>query len=253
MILINKKNKIFVDGIIIPIIIFVLITYFISLICKKIDDNFNPILVQGIANTIILCILIPLYIFFNNNNNICESKINHKIIIYAVALGLSLCYICNIIIGIIPDTKTNIVTENVYKLSEELNVYITLFIIIIVVPITEELIFRGFFYNTIKTISNYIFAIIISSIAFAVAHSDFKQILYALIAGLFLAYIKYECNNVIYTIIMHCIMNLTSFFLIPNILLSKKIDIFTLFIMLVIMILSLYRIYLFNISKNNNN
>ena len=74
MTLINK-NKIFVDGIIIPIIIFVLITYFISLICKKIDDNFNPILVQGIANTIILCMLIPFYIFFNNKNNICESKI----------------------------------------------------------------------------------------------------------------------------------------------------------------------------------
>ena len=245
----NKKINILVDGIAIPIIVFVVVTYFVAIIGNRINENINPILVQGIANTIAICILIPFYIYFNKSNNLKSNPLSFKMIIYAISLGISLCYICNSIISFLPRVKTNIVTENVYKLTEELNVYVTLFIITIIVPLTEEIIFRGFFYDAIKIISNEYIAIILTSITFAFAHSDLQQILYAFIAGIFLAYIKYKCNNIIYSVIMHFIMNFTAYILVPNIILNNKIDIFTMFIMISILILSIFRINLYNNEK----
>ena len=241
----NNKLKILVDGIAIPIFIFVIVTYLSSMIGMAINKNINPILVQGIANSISLCLLIPLYIRFKDVNSLIDNDINFKMIIYVFSLGLSLCYICNTIINYIPRNNTNVVTENVYKLTEELNVYITLFIITIIVPLLEEIIFRGFFYDSIKIISNDIIAIILTSITFAFAHSDLQQIIYAFIAGLFLAYIRYKFNNIIYPIIMHFVMNLTSYIIIPSVILNNNIDFYTMFIMLSILIISVVRINLF--------
>lgn len=243
--IVDKNIKKLIDGIAIPLIVFVVATYFVSRIGVMINENINPILVQGIANVISLAILIPWYISFTKDNNISSDSINILMIVYVVAIGLSLCYICNVVINYIPRVKTNIVTENVYKLNEELNVYATLLIITIIVPLTEEIIFRGFFYDSIKLVSNDAAAIILSSISFAFAHSDLPQIIYAFIAGIFLAYIKYKCNNIIYTIVMHCIMNLTAFVLIPN-MIFNRIDLFMIFIMICILFMSLVRVNLFN-------
>ena len=245
----NKKLNLLIDGIIIPLIVFVLITYFTSFIGMAIKNDINPVLVQGIANTISLSILIPLYVSFNKNNNLSYDKVSILMIVYVIAIGIALCYICNIIINYIPRVKTNVVTENVYKLTEELNVYVTLFIITIIVPLLEEIIFRGFFYDTIKIISNNLMAIILTSITFAFAHSDLQQITYAFIAGIFLAYIRYKCNNIIYSIIMHFIMNLTAYILIPNMIYEKNIDLFMIFIMMCILVMSVIRINLFYIKN----
>ena len=247
----NKKLNTLIDGIIIPLIVFVLTTYFTSLVGTTISKSINPVLVQGIANTISLFILIPLYVNFIKNNNLSYDKVNILMIVYVMAIGVALCYICNIIINYIPRIKANVVTENVYKLTEELNVYVTLFIITIIVPLLEEIIFRGFFYDTVKIISNDLMAIILSSITFAFSHSDLQQITYAFVAGVFLAYIRYKCNNIIYTIIMHFIMNLTAYILIPNMIYEKKLDIFMIFIMLCILVISVVRINLFYNINNN--
>lgn len=241
----NNKIKIIIIGILLPIVVFVTVTFLTSTICLNINKNMNPVLVQGIANTLSLSVFIPLYIIFTKINDLSVERICLKKIIYVIAIGFSLCYICNTLVNYIPRAKANVVTENVYKLSEELNVYATLIIITIIVPITEEIIFRGFFYDSIKLVSNNIVAILFTSIAFAFAHSDLQQILYAFVAGIFLSYIKYKCKNIIYSVIMHCIMNFTAYIFIPTMVFNNKNDFFTLFIMFCILMISLFRLNLF--------
>ena len=132
MIIKNNKIKLIFEGIFIPYIIYVLGSVIISNIIKHISASTNLILIQGIANSIILLFLIPLYIQFINNYSIKYELNSPKLFIYIIILGFSLCFICNIIIDYIPRTSENIVSENVYKLTEELNAYITIFIALMI-------------------------------------------------------------------------------------------------------------------------
>lgn len=252
MIMNNNKLKLIIEGIIIPYIIYVLGSIILASIIKRIGFSTNIVFIQGVSNFIILLVLIPLYLQFIKNHSIKFEFKDPKLLIYIIILGFSLCFICNIIIDYIPRNSINIVSENVYKLTEELNVYITLFIICIIVPLIEEIIFRGFFYDTIKLISNDIIAILFTSISFAFAHSDLQQIIYAFLAGIFLSYIKFKYKNIIYSIVLHLVMNFTSYLFMPLVFnFDNNINkIFILFIMFSIFIFTYIRMNL--LDQNNN-
>lgn len=247
---IKSKIEIVIDGILIPYIIFALISFVVTNICKNINSNMNIILIQGISNVFSLLALIPVYIIFKNKYKVTYDNFEINRLLYVFSIGFSLCIICNLLIDYIPRNTVNVVSENVYKLTEELNVYVTLFIICILVPLTEEIIFRGFFYDTINLISNSVFAILFTSISFGLAHSDLQQIIYAFVAGLFLAYVKYKTNNIIYTIIMHCVMNLTAYVFIPTLFSNNTNNAFILLIMFAILLISIVRLNLFKKNKN---
>ena len=246
MIIKNNKIKLIFEGIFVPYIIYVLGSVIIFNIIKQLSASTNIILIQGISNSVILLFLIPLYIKFLNNHSIKCEFYSPKLFIYIIILGFSLCFICNIIIDYIPRTTENIVSENVYKLTEELNAYVTLLIICIIVPLIEEIIFRGFFYDTVKLISNDIIAILFTSVSFALAHSDLQQILYAFIAGILLSYIKCKFKNIIYSIVFHLIMNLTSYIFMPLVFsIDNNINkLYILFLMFSIFFFVLIRIHL---------
>ncbi len=252
MIIKNNKIKLIFEGIIIPYIIYILGSVIIASIIRQLNISSNLIFIQGISNIILLLILIPMYIRYINNHSIKFVFYDFKFLIYIIILGFSLCFICNIIINYIPRTKENIVSENIYKLTEELNIYITLFIICIIVPLIEEIIFRGFFYDTVKLISNDILAILFTSISFALAHSDLQQIIYAFFAGIFISYIKFKFKNILYSIIVHLIMNLTSYIFMPLLFgTDSNINkLYILFIMFAIFIIVLIRLHLYNINNN---
>ena len=247
---IKNKLKIIIDGILIPYVIFVLVTFVVANVCKNINADMNIILIQGISNVLSLFVLVPVYIAFKNKYSVTFDSFEINKLIYIIAIGFSLCIMCNMLVEYIPKESVNVVSENVYKLTEELNVYVTLFIICIVVPLTEEIIFRGFFYDTVKLISNSIIAILFTSISFALAHSDLQQVIYAFVAGLFLAYIKYKTTNIIYTVIMHCVMNLTAYIFIPTMFNVNTEKIYILFIMFIMLLMSIVRLNLFYNNKN---
>ena len=254
MSIIDKKNRrvinLILEGIIIPYLIYVLIAIIISMIYSHIfgKDNINFVLNQGISNVFALLILIPIYIRFIFKNNI---KIKDFVIsksFYLIPLAFSICIICNVLLDFMPRASENIVSEEVMKLTEEYNIMLSLIIIAIIDPIVEEIIFRGFFYDTVKILSNDIFAIIFTSIVFAIAHSDLRQGIYAFIAGIVFSYVKYKYGNIIYNIIMHLLMNLTTLVFVPGILEIDNIryKFYVLFIMFAMAFFSIYRIYIAN-------
>lgn len=246
-----SKLKIALDGILIPFLIYFLLTMLVSGLYIFVTGNEKPnlILVQGYANIFIFGFLCPLYIHFTKKYNIRSKSFNFSTGLYMIPIAFSVCIIGNILVDFIPRANENIVTMEVYKLAEEYNVFLSLFIVSVLIPIIEELIFRGFFYDAIKLMANDVIAIIFSSIAFAVAHVDLRQALYALFAGVILAYIKYKYKSLIYPIILHLLMNLTSLVIVPTVLAVTdiKYKLFTLFISVAILVVSIYRI---NITKN---
>lgn len=75
--------------------------------------------------------------------------------------------------------------------------------------IFEELVCRGAICGTLKGINKGA-AIIVSSIVFSLIHMSLYQIPYAFVAGLILAFVYIKYDNIIITMIMHFINNLSS-------------------------------------------
>ena len=248
----NSKLKTVLNGIIIPSVVYIIITFVVAFVvsCASNDDNINLMFVQGIVNIFLLIALIPLYIRFRRMYCIKSDKFDFKYIIYIIAISFSLCILCNFIISFIPREADNIVSESIEDLNSKYNIYFSFVIVSIIVPLIEEILFRGFIFDTVKIISNDALAILVSSIFFGIVHSDFQQIIYAFIVGLMLAYIRLKFNNLIYPIIMHAVMNLISLVLISdiNLLRDYKSVLYTLFISCCILVFSLIRI---NINNNS--
>lgn len=247
----NSKIRIIFDGIIAPFVISFLITVTVSAVYVLITHDLDPnlILVQGIASVFVFAALYPLYMMFKKKYEIKTKDFMFSVCLYMIPLAFSICVIGNVAVDYIPRVTENAVTMEVYKLAEEYNVFLSLFLVSVVIPIVEELMFRGFFYDTVKILSNDLLAIIFTSIAFAVAHFEIRQSIYALFAGLFLAYIKYKYRRLIYTIILHLLMNLTTLVFVPTVLSVNDIRnrAYILFVTIAILLISLYRI---NYKKN---
>jgi len=79
------------------------------------------------------------------------------------------------------------------------------------IPITEELVFRGWLYSKItQTKLGNIGALILSSIIFTIIHSQYDNtitFLMIFLLGLLLAFVRYRTGNISYSIAIHMIFN----------------------------------------------
>ena len=76
----------------------------------------------------------------------------------------------------------------------------------LVAPILEEILFRRLLCNRLLPLGE-MKAIVISAAIFGLIHGNFYQFAYAFLIGLVFGYIYVKTGKVIYTIIIHCIIN----------------------------------------------
>ncbi|MBO4408513.1 MAG: CPBP family intramembrane metalloprotease [Clostridiales bacterium] len=75
------------------------------------------------------------------------------------------------------------------------------------VPIAEELMFRGIITGALAKKFNGPFTVIVSAVIFGLMHGISVQVGYAFICGLLLAFVYYYTANLWYTVIMHALFN----------------------------------------------
>ncbi len=245
----KSKFKLIAEGVLLPFAIFWGITFIITLFYIVITANLKPnlIMLQGISNIFCIIVLFPLYAWFLKKYSISEPKFEVKNCFYLIAISFAICIVGNILVDFIPKGEENKVTKEVMEMIEKYNVYVSILFVAVLIPIVEELIFRGFFYETIKMIANDKFAIIITSIIFAIAHWDLRQGIYAFFAGIFLGYIKYKYRKLVYTIWMHLLMNFASVVFVQHLPVDDiKEKLFIMFIGIAILFFSMYRINMKN-------
>lgn len=80
---------------------------------------------------------------------------------------------------------------------------------VIIGPVLEELIFRKLMLDRTRGYGEKT-AVIFSAICFGLFHGNLTQFLYACCAGLFLGYVYCKTGKVLYTILMHMLLNATS-------------------------------------------
>lgn len=175
-----------------------------------------------------------------------EDRFNIKNVKYIVILSFSSSLLLNILLlYIIPFTQNNEMVEEISENIYSLNIITSTIIIGVIIPLAEELLMRGYIYNSLDYVFDYKFAIIISSLIFAILHGNITQGIYAFILGIIIALIYKYYNNIIYCFIFHISANLFVYFFGP-ILESRDVygRLFMIFISTAIMALSIYKIYL---------
>ncbi len=181
------------------------------------------ILVLQLSIVIVLLIIIPIFWYYIVNDYklkkiFIKLKFTSENIDLAFLWGIVLTIIIFIIffaiefllinLGFNPDELGNI---------QDLEKYFTpvsLFILVSVQPIAEEIFFRGFLLEKIESFGGKNFAIFSTAVLFGIAHMSYGKlypVLFPVIMGVLLAYIVFKTRNIYASIFAHIFFNVTSF------------------------------------------
>lgn len=158
--------------------------------------------------TIIFSMLIFLYLNKYDNKNAKELYTTEKI-----KNCLVLFIIGNIIIYVVSITSKYILHEfeeqqivQYFKQNEitKLEILNT----IIIVPIIEEIVFRGLFYKLLRSYFSIVTSMIISSFVFSIVHGTILASIVLFSLGLILCLTYESYKSIIYPIIIHSLFNL---------------------------------------------
>lgn len=166
------------------------------------------------AFSAIICIVVFLIWYMKqikiDNSSITLNRMKLKHILLVVLLGVGLqigsSYILNFIAILKPSWFYN------YGLMMEQlgsgTSIVSFIYIVIIAPISEELIFRGVLFNKAKKVLPFFLANVLQAFLFGLYHMNIIQGVYAFIIGMFLGSICYGFNSIYPSIILHVIINL---------------------------------------------
>ena len=197
-----------------------IITLIFQIIILNIINLTNPqyltdINIISIVSTICNYIL-PFPIFYWLMKKISSTKlektgISIKTFILYLGITITLMWIGNLIgltiTSLLSSTMQSDITNPVQELINSAGIWFNLIIISIAAPIFEEILFRKLLIDrTIKYGAKV--SIILSAVIFALFHGNLNQFFYALLMGGFFAYVYIKTGRIIYTMILHGIINL---------------------------------------------
>ncbi|MBQ3408709.1 MAG: CPBP family intramembrane metalloprotease [Clostridia bacterium] len=140
-------------------------------------------------------------------------KLGTKKMLWYLFIVLGMGTFCSTFTNEIVTMITNLfnieIADRVSELMSNSNPIPMVLFVAIIGPIFEELIFRGLLLKKLRVYGDKT-AIIYTSIAFGLFHTNVSQILYAGVIGAVLAYVVVKTNNIKYSIIMHIIVNMLS-------------------------------------------
>lgn len=171
-------------------------------------------------------------------------------IIALSSLGLALFSgsLVNILINVFPSYN-----EASAAIDSNMGSVLGVISVVLVIPIFEEVLFRGLIYNELKTHLNIVVAIILQSLIFAIAHGNMLQGIYAFIMGAVVAIIYDKTRSIFAPILFHVMYNLLGSIILPIIL--SDVDgyyISSLIVGAIITALSLILIFKNNIKEITN-
>lgn len=124
---------------------------------------------------------------------------------------------------VVSEVKGSDVINPIEELVFNSNMVLTILYAAIIAPILEETIFRKFLLNKVRRFGD-LPAMLISGLAFGFFHLNISQFFYAATLGIVFAYIAIRTNTIVYTIILHMIINTIGSVIAPLILFSKNVS-----------------------------
>lgn len=140
------------------------------------------------------------------------NKTKRNNVVIAMLLGFSGWLINSGILSILQEInlfKDQFQTmDNMLSPVMEGNLFIIILTVGIIAPFTEEFIFRGVIYNTLRKNISIKWSIIIQGILFGVFHMNLIQGVYATFLGILFGYLTYKSKSIWPAVIMHITNNI---------------------------------------------
>lgn len=151
-------------------------------------------------------------------------KPHHILAAFCIAYaGTYACnYIGTLITSVIGQLKGSQVDNVVMNLTTSINPLTTIFITVICAPIMEELMFRKMLIDRTYKYGEGM-SIVFSGLVFGLFHGNLNQFAYAFFVGIFFGFIYVKTRNILYTIILHMIVNFIGAFVATTILEKSRI------------------------------
>lgn len=173
-----------------------------AIIPKSID-----VVVQGLTYVVLIIIL---NIFFTRKNNMYANKKNLHfgfilMAIFIVLLaGIGLNYIISRLGYSNYDVRYTTIRDTYYGAD----FWIQILVLGIVVPMGEELMYRGVLYRRLRVLGTAPVAVFISAAIFGLLHFNLVQGIYGFLMGIILAVIMEKKDNIIFTCAGHMALNI---------------------------------------------
>lgn len=206
--------------------IIVAIRYVVNFDAESMDINvlFNELIMNmlgELGNMTLISVIVTLVIFWfyhrseHKHNNVLLTwhmfpmRFQHTVllIIFGAATGIALSFILGIV-SEFPFFKSAF--ENYDEHSNDLlsgNIPLLLLSVGIIVPIFEEILFRGIVLNILRRAFTLRTAVIIQALAFGIVHLNVVQSTYAAVLGFLLAYAALKFRTIIAPIAIHIGIN----------------------------------------------
>lgn len=128
----------------------------------------------------------------------------------SMAASMALTILTSLCLGLMGDVGGSISSPD-FSLRELNPITVTLYLLslLVVAPIFEEILFRGFVLRALQRYGN-IFAIAVSSICFGLYHGNLSQFVPTAIGACIMGYIAVKSNSLIPGMVIHLINNLIS-------------------------------------------
>lgn len=170
-------------------------------------DNFirnNVYIISLIADIIfVICLFVK-----RGSIKECRFKnISKKDYLYIALLSFGLAVILGILVALLMQIFPSY-NEVAKTISSSTDSIFSLISIIVLIPICEEIIFRGVIFGYLKKRYNLVVSLIIQALAFAFMHGNIVQGIYTFILGLVLGIIYIYTNSLYGSMLMHIIYNL---------------------------------------------
>lgn len=142
--------------------------------------------------------------------------IKHLLISLIISIGTM--YVLNLfsayLNNLISFLKGSVVTNPLETATANSSWLLTLLFGCVFSPLVEEIIFRGVLLNRLRWFGDKN-AILFSGLMFGLFHVNLYQFFYATALGFIFAYVATKTNSIIYSFILHAIINLLGMFIMP--------------------------------------
>lgn len=135
------------------------------------------------------------------------------IILSCIGLSIFSCSLVSLLISKFPSYN-----ETSNAISSNTNSVLGIISIILIIPIFEEVLFRGLIYNELKKHLNIFVAIIIQGAIFALSHGNMLQGIYTFIMAIVLAIVYDKTQSILAPMLFHVMYNLLGSIVIAGIL-----------------------------------
>lgn len=128
--------------------------------------------------------------------------------LFALGLGLASSYAANNMLLISGLMET---TEEYAQLAEQFfkgNLAAELLGLGLVIPVVEEMVFRGLMYERLKEIMDFRWAAVLAAVSFGAAHGNLVQGIFSFFLGLLMVYVYERYHSLLAPVLFHMVSNI---------------------------------------------